>query len=424
MSVDMIVQASRGADPCKVADVVLSSALHAAADAVFIEPVGADADTYAVVFERDAATLTTVVVDGTLGEAVVARLAYLADLDLSAPTVTAGVLSVSAGACDGDIVVTVRPGTSLRADLVVKPRGRISSPALRPEPRDLVPGDVVGHYVVRDVLGEGGMGKVYRVEHVVLGREHALKLLSSPVLDDDPSHVERFLREARAAARIRHPHIADVSDYGQHTDGRPYLVMELVKGERLTDVIARGPLPPRDVVTIARQLASALGAAHDCGVVHADVTPNNVLLVEGDTLQVKLIDFGLAELAGERLSFYDPAFVLGTPEYISPEQLRGVSASDRSDQYGLGIVLFEMLVGHPPYEDADLHALLRKHMSAPVPPIESPHGPLPPRLADVITTCLQKTPQARFPGMRALLAALADVERVTVRRGWRRWLAS
>jgi serine/threonine-protein kinase PpkA len=178
------------------------------------------------------------------------------------------------------------------------------------------------------------------------------------------------------------------------------------------------------VVTIARQLASALGAAHDCGVVHADVTPNNVLLVEGDTLQVKLIDFGLAELAGERLSFYDPAFVLGTPEYISPEQLRGVSASDRSDQYGLGIVLFEMLVGHPPYEDADLHALLRKHMSAPVPPIESPHGPLPPRLADVITTCLQKTPQARFPGMRALLAALADVERVTVRRGWRRWLAS
>jgi predicted Ser/Thr protein kinase len=419
------IEASRSADPRQVADVVLSSALHAAADAVFIEPVAGEPDMYAMVFEREATMLTTVVVDASLGEAVVARLAYLADLDLAATTTTTGVLNVCAGSCDGDVVVTLRPGTSVRADLMVRPRVRGSATNLvRPEPRELVPGDIVGHYVVRDVLGAGGMGVVYRVEHVSLGREHALKLLSAPVLDYDPSHVERFLREARAAARIRHPNIAEVFDYGQHVDGRPYLVMELVQGERLTDLIARGPLPPKDVVTIARQLAGALAEAHDRGVIHADITPANVLVVAGDALRVKLIDFGLAELAGERLGYTDPGFVLGTPEYISPEQLRGSSASDRSDQYGLGVVLYELLVGRPPFEDEDLHALLRKHLSAPVPPIESPHGPLPPRLADVVTTCLQKTPQARFPGMRALLAALADVERVTVRRGWRRWLAS
>ena len=419
------IEASRSADPRQVADVLLSSALHAAADAVFIEPVAGEPDVYAMVFEREARMLTTVVVDASLGEAVVARLAYLADLDLSATTTTTGVLDVCAGSCDGAIVVTLRPGTSLRADLMIRPRARGSAPnVVHSEPRELVPGDVIGHYVVRDVIGAGGMGVVYRVEHVSLGREHALKLLSAPVLDYDPSHVERFLREARAAARIRHPNIAEVFDYGQHVDGRPYLVMELVHGERLTDVIARGPLPAKDVVTIARQLAGALAEAHDRGVIHADITPANVLVVAGDTLRVKLIDFGLAELAGERLGYTDPGFVLGTPEYISPEQLRGSSASDRSDQYGLGVVLYELLVGRPPFEDDDLNALLRKHLSAPVPQIESPHGPLPPRLADVITTCLQKTPQARFPGMRALLAALADVERVTVRRGWRRWLAS
>ena len=116
--------------------------------------------------------------------------------------------------------------------------------------------------------------------------------------------------------------------------------------------------------------------------------------------------------------------MLGTPAYISPEQLRGLPATDRSDQYGLGCVLFELLKGHPPYQNEDLRQLCLMHVQAPIPVVESPHGPLPPKLADAVSTMLQKSPQQRFPGMRALLGALDEIERVTDRRGWRKWLSS
>jgi serine/threonine-protein kinase len=218
-----------------------------------------------------------------------------------------------------------------------------------------------------------------------------------------------------------------VFDFGHLPDGRPYFVMELLEGESLADRVARGPLPPQEVVQIARQLGEALAAAHDRGVIHADVTPSNALVVKTDdpnVIHVKLVDFGLAELAGEGMRDENPEFVLGTPAYISPEQLRGLAATDRSDQYGLGAVLYELICGHPPYEHEDLRKLCMMHIQAPIPLVESPHGPMPPKLADLVTTCLQKTPQARFPGIRALLAALDEIERVTDRRGWRRWLSS
>lgn len=268
------------------------------------------------------------------------------------------------------------------------------------------------------------MGTVYRVEHVVLGRQYALKALRSRVVERDEDAAENFVREARTAARVHHPNIVDVFDFGYLPDGRPYFVMELLEGESLTSRVARGALPPPEVVTIARQLATALAAAHDRGVIHADVTPSNVLVLGGNDIHVKLVDFGLAKLAGEGMRDENPEFVLGTPAYISPEQLRGLAATDRSDQYGLGAVVYELLVGHPPFVADDLRQLCMMHIQAPVPPIESPHGPLPPKLADVVNTCLAKTPQARFPGMRALLAALDEIERVTDRRGWRRWLSS
>ena len=227
---------------------------------------------------------------------------------------------------------------------------------------------------------------------------------------------------------MRHPNIVDVVDFGHLTDGRPYFVMELLEGESLADLVSEGALPPGQVVVIARQLANALAAAHERGVVHADVTPSNVLVVSGASggheMHVKLVDFGLAELAGEGLRDENPEFVLGTPAYISPEQLRGLTPTDRSDQYGLGAVLFELLTGHPPYHHEDLRTLCMMHLTAPIPQIESPHGPLPPKLADIVTTCLQKTPQSRFPSMRALLAAFDEVEKVTDRRGWRRWLSA
>jgi eukaryotic-like serine/threonine-protein kinase len=263
---------------------------------------------------------------------------------------------------------------------------------------------------------------------VALGRRYALKVLRSRVVERDATAAEKFLWEARTAARVRHVNIVDVFDFGYLTDGRPYFVMELLEGESLADRVARGALPPSEVVAIIRQLANALAAAHDRGVIHADVTPSNVLVLgsteEDHQIHVKLVDFGLAQLAGEGLNDDNPEFVLGTPAYISPEQLRGLAPTDRSDQYGLGAVVYELLTGRPPFHDDDLRSLCMMHIQAPIPVVESPHGPLPPRLADLVTTCLQKTPQGRFPGMRALLAALDEIERVTDRRGWRRWLSS
>lgn len=268
------------------------------------------------------------------------------------------------------------------------------------------------------------MGTVYRVEHAVLGRQYALKVLRSKVIERDATAAQRFVREARAAARVRHPNIVDVFDFDYLADGRPYFVMELCEGESLAALINRGPLQVPDAVTIARQMAQALAAVHDHGVVHADVTPSNALVVSRDPLHVKLLDFGLAAIAGEAFDDEQQDFVLGTPAYISPEQLSGLPATDRSDQYGLGCVIFELLAGHPPYMHENVRELCMMHVQAPVPMVESPHGPLPALLAEVVTTCLQKSPHQRFPGMRALLAALDDIEKVVDRRGWRKWLSS
>ena len=427
-------EASRFADPCRVADLTLAAAVRAQADAVYIEPMAMADDAYVITLERSSQVLTTVAVDAQLGSAVIARLAFLADIDLASAHASSAVLPVRSGTREAEIVITVRPGTSLCADMMVMARARGRTPVS--EAIGPVRGDVIGQYRVHEFLGEGGMGTVFEVEHIALTRRYALKVLRTKVIERDPGAAQKFLREARTAARVRHPNIVDVVDFGHLPDGRPYFVMELLEGQSLADLVAAGPLPAGEVVLIARQLANALAVAHDRGVVHADVTPSNVLVVDGGDvgragpgaivgeLTVKLVDFGLAELAGEGLRDENPEFVLGTPAYISPEQLRGLAPTDRSDQYGLGAVLFELLTGHPPYHHDDLRTLCMMHLTAPIPMVESPHGPLPPKLADIVTTCLQKTPQARFPGMRALLVALDEIERVTDRRGWRRWLSS
>jgi serine/threonine-protein kinase len=335
--------------------------------------------------------------------------------------VSSAVVPVRSGLRESEIVVTLRPGSELRADLMItRPRGRTTGFSTGP-----LKGDLVGQYRVIEFLGEGGMGTVFQVEHVALGRTYALKVLRGRVVERDANAAQKFLREARTAARVRHANIVDVFDFGYLPDGRPYFVMEMLEGESLADRVGRGALPPAEVVSIARQLANALAAAHDRGVIHADVTPSNALVVQSEgELHVKLVDFGLAELAGEGMHDDNPDFVIGTPAYISPEQLRGLAPTDRSDQYGLGAVLYELLTGHPPYQDNDLRTLCMMHIQAPIPAVESPLGPLPPKLADVITTCLQKSPHARFPGMRALITALDEIERVTDRRGWRRWLST
>jgi len=412
-------------DPKRIADIVLAAAVRARADAAFIEPAAKSGDSYAITLERGRDVLSTVSLDAQLASAVIARLAFLADVDLAAAHPSSGVVPVRSGDREAEVVITVRPGAELRADLMVMTRDRGGARATPVSSVGITAGDKIGNYKVIEFLGEGGMGTVYRVEHTMLGRQYALKALRARVVERDADAAENFVREARTAARVHHPNIVDVFDFGYLPDGRPYFVMELLEGESLASRVAKGALPPAEVVSIARQLATALAAAHDRGVIHADVTPSNVLVLGGEQdIHVKLVDFGLAKLAGEGLRDENPEFVLGTPAYISPEQLRGLAATDRSDQYGLGAVVYELIVGRPPFVADDLRALCMMHIQAPVPPVESPHGPLPPKLADVVATCLAKTPQARFPGMRALLTTLDEIERVTDRRGWRRWLSS
>jgi serine/threonine protein kinase len=413
----------------RLADVMLAAAVRASADAVYLEPIAKGEDAYVLTFERAQKVLSTVTLESTVGAATIARLAFIANLDLAASHASSAIVPIRSGDREADVVITVRPGDGLRADLMVMQKNRAAKTPVQAQPLSVgLIGDVFGNYRILEPLGEGGMGTVFRVEHVVLGRNYALKVLRSKVIDRDPTAAQRFLREARAASRVRHPNIVDVFDFGHLPDGRPFFVMELLEGESLTDRVARGALEPQEVVSLARQMALALAAVHDHGVIHADVTPSNALVVAGaspsDPITVKLVDFGLAAIAGEAFDSEEQDFVLGTPAYISPEQLRGLAATDRSDQYGLGAVLFEMLTGHPPYEHADLRELCLMHINAPIPEVTSPHGPLPPKLADVITTCLQKQPQQRFPGMRAMIAALDEIERVTDRRGWRRWLST
>jgi serine/threonine protein kinase len=415
---------ARVVDPRKLADVTLATALRTACDAVFIEPESATSDRYIVTFERAHETVTSFSLDASAGSATVARLAYLADVDLAASTATSALVPVRSGTREADVVITIRPGDGLRADLLVVPSHAGKRARVTPGVSSTKVGEVIGNYRIVEPLGEGGMGMVFRVEHVVLGRSYALKVLRAKVFEREALASQRFLREARAAARVRHPNIVDVFDFGHLPDGRPYLVMEMLDGESLLERVSRGPLVPPDAVTIARQIAHALAAVHDVGVIHADVTPSNAIVLAGDPLQIKLVDFGLAAIAGESPLDEGSKFVLGTPAYISPEQLMGLSPTDRSDQYGLGCVLFKLLAGRAPFEHEDLRTQCLMHIHDPIPVLDSPYGPLPPKLVDVISTCLQKSPQARFPGMRAMISALDEIERVTDRRGWRKWLSS
>ncbi len=409
-------------DPRRLADLALAIAVRASCDAVFIEPMGAES--YVVAFERDRDTIASLSIDATSGAATIARLAFVAELDLAANHATSAVVPVRSGDRHAEVVITVRPGDGLRADLMIvhkdKPFRASQTSFATTATGDV--GDVLGNYKVVARLGHGGMGTVFRVEHVVLGRTYALKVLRAKVFEKDRATAQQFLREARAAARVRHPNIVDVFDFGRLPDGRPFFVMELVDGESLARRLAKGPQAMHDAVTIARQMANALAVVHDHGVIHADVTPSNVLVSSEDPLQVKLLDFGLAAIVGESVFDQEPTFVLGTPSYISPEQLRGLPPTDRSDQYSLGAVMFELLTGHRPYEHSDLREKCMMHLQAPIPVVTSPFGPLPPKLVDLVTTCLAKSPGARFPGMRAVIAALDEVDKLLDRRGWRKWL--
>ncbi|HTJ45768.1 MAG TPA: serine/threonine-protein kinase [Kofleriaceae bacterium] len=409
-----------------VADALLDAAQQAQAEAMWIEPAPLAEERHIITLERDGRVLATTTIDGQLAAAVIARLALLAGLDLIAGRSQTGTLAISGRGGVNEAVITLRTGASLRCDvLFLRPRvaRELAVDALDPEAL-IAAGTMVDHYRALAYLGRGGMGAVYEVEHVALGRKLALKVLHANVLQRDPDSAVRFLREARAAARVEHPNIVQVFDFGHLPDRRPYIVMELLHGMSLADLIARGPLELRTAVGIGHQVAAALAAAHEHGVVHADVSPSNVLIVDGKGgQQVKLVDFGLAHLIEERVA-ETSEIVFGTPHYISPEQIHGDPASERSDMYSFGAVLYEAVTGQPPYDADNVRDLCMKHIDAkvPEPVVEGATEPLPKPLSDLIVKCLAKKATDRFASLREVAEQLADVERNLDRRGWRRWL--
>jgi hypothetical protein len=246
-----------------------------------------------------------------------------------------------------------------------------------------------GRYRLVERLGVGGMSVVWRGFDEVLGRQVAVKVLDGS-LASDPAFRRRIRIEARAAARLCHPHITNVYDYGQ-SDATPYVVMELVDGEPLADVLARdGVLPWRTAVTVCGEVASALAAAHQRGIVHRDVKPANVMLTESGA---KVVDFGLSALIGESDVGPD-GNLLGTPAYLAPERLDGGAVSPAADVYGLGLLLYRALTGQRPWHVASMTDMLRAHRYAepsPLPPVDG----LPVEVAELCERCLAKDPDER-----------------------------
>jgi serine/threonine protein kinase len=271
----------------------------------------------------------------------------------------------------------------------------------------------LGSYRVVSCIGEGGMGAVYRAEHTLLGRAAAVKVLL-PELSENQDMVHRFFNEARATAQLRHPGIIDVFDFGYCEDGAAFIVMELLHGESLTTRIAReGRLPWLQACGFARQIASALAAAHRAQIVHRDLKPDNVFLVtEPDQPEerTKVLDFGVAKLAdagSSGLVQTQPDTIMGTPEYMSPQQCRGAGQVDhRADIYSLGCILFKMVCGRPPFMSKKLVDLLDAQMTLPPPRPRKLTPELPEALEQMILRMLAKREVDRPQSMEAVAAGL------------------
>lgn len=252
---------------------------------------------------------------------------------------------------------------------------------------------IADRYQLESPLGRGGMAEVWRARDNRLGRPVAVKILDQPGLAD-PSGLERFRREAQAVARIAHPNIVAAYDYGSQ-DGRPYLVMELVAGDTLDALLARGPLPVPEAVRIAAQACAALDAAHRAGVVHRDIKPGNLIITPDGT--VKVLDFGIARLqdTATQAALTRPATVIGTSHYMAPEQAAGTSADPRTDLYAIGCVLYAALTGAPPFPGDNPMGVLYHHLNSPPPPLRERRPDVPPALEQLIAELLAKNPADR-----------------------------
>jgi eukaryotic-like serine/threonine-protein kinase len=277
---------------------------------------------------------------------------------------------------------------------------------------------VAGRYRLETLLGEGGMGVVYRARHVLIDRVVALKLIRPDLRGE--THLRAWmLREARAANRVDHAHIVDIHDVGETEEGELYLVMEYLTGSSLSHECAKGQMPLTRAVDVLEQMCAALARAHDLGVIHRDLKSDNIMLTTrgGRRDFVKILDFGLAALARDpRLA--PKGAVFGTPEYMSPEQARGEDATAVSDLYALGILFFEMTTGQLPFRSNDRETLLEMQRTAPAPRPRQLRADLPPAAENIILKLLEKDPRKRFRDGHHLQEELKAFQRSLPQSPW------
>jgi serine/threonine protein kinase len=285
-----------------------------------------------------------------------------------------------------------------------------------PQDKKLAPGTMVGGFRIDRRLGQGGAGTVYAAEEPTIKKRVAIKVLRRALADDDGMAI-RFEREARAVNEIRHPGIIDVFAIGRLDDGRPYLVMSLLEGCSLRDAIrGAGRIAPAEAWRIAREIADALAAAHDAGVVHRDLKPDNVFLERaagaGRHSRVRVLDFGIAKIdvapstpGAEPMKLTGTGVPMGTPAYMAPEQWWGAGVTARTDQYALGAVLFEMLAGRPPFASQQYVELVQSHVHERPPALADVGASVPEAVEALVARLLAKAQDDRFASMSAVIEA-------------------
>ena len=283
-----------------------------------------------------------------------------------------------------------------------------------PPPDPLIGRTLDGRYRIEAVLGEGGMGLVYRARHAMLNKPLAIKVLK-PEVSKDAEVMQRFQQEAQSASAIGSQHIIDISDFGTLPDQSTYFVMEFLDGVSLTKAMEmEHPMRTERLIRVAKQICDALGAAHERSIVHRDLKPDNIYLVKrgNDKDFVKVLDFGIAKVGGASSKLTKAGQVFGTPHYMSPEQCAGANVDQRTDIYALGVILYEMASGRVPFDADNLMGILTKHMyEKPIAPHELPPPvEVPPGLEAIIMKCLEKSTEVRYQSMGEVKADLEAIE--------------